>query len=69
MLETYDRWVEARRHVSRETLARITDNPTTRPRRGRLISLKPLLGSAFSHHPSGRDHGPRSCYKAWWRAW
>jgi putative transposase len=30
MLETNDEWVVARRYMSLETLARVTDNPTVR---------------------------------------
>jgi hypothetical protein len=47
MLETNDEWAVARRYMSLETLARVT------ARRGRLIRLGPLRGSALLHHPVG----------------
>ena len=46
MLETNDEWAVARRYMSLETLARVTDNPTVRlPRRGVLINADLLRGT------------------------
>lgn len=58
MLETIDEWAIARRYMSLETLARVTNTANVRlPAVAAWKETEPLRGPAFLHHVSGHDRG------------